>query len=998
MRLKVLSAAASLLAALPGTSLALGLGDIQLKSALNAPLDAEIELVGASADELSGLKVQLASRETFARYGLDYPAFLSGITVRTAKGGDGRTVIQVRSAAPVTEPFVTVLVEANYGRGRQVREYSVLLDPPVFAPPTAAAPAPVAAPVTGTGERSGAVARPAAAVPAPAPAPAAPSTPAAPSPAVKPGGGSYQVHNGDTLSRIAAGVAGAGTTEHRRTMVAIYRGNLSAFEGNMNLLRSGSVLRLPDAASIAAIDPSEASAEIRRQSAAWKGGAGNVAPAGDARLKLVPPSEAGTSSSRPPPPATGSSPAAQQLQQRVSELETQLAESRRLLELRSAELARLQSRPAAAPAATAAPVPPPAPVPAPKAAEPAATPAPATPVAEPAAPATPTPAPEPKKKPSVATPADGTSGSIVDLLKSFWFVPLGLLVLLGVVFGLRRSRSRRESSTDAFTSAVAASDTSREPMPRFDSASSTQPLRTPNIGADDSFLVEESGVNERSAFAAAARSARKVAIDEPAPTVSIPAAEADGAGEQGDAIAEADFHMAYGLYDQAADLVRLAIQREPQRRDLKLKLLEVFFVWGNKTEFLGTASELARSRELAQPGEWEKVVIMGKQLAPDDPLFDSSSTGAAAGGVDLNLEGGQNRIDFDLLGDPSDSPSSGSVDLDIGTAKAPADSSSTTVEKGGLDFAFSDPSRSFEDSQGESVTERQGVQSLREGLDDYAPTINIPGPDGEGPTVEQPQLSETDALRRKVDGAVGKLGGSADQTAELALDDLGLDLGSLDATDGATLDESQVARVLSPPDAPTLIADMDDTIRRQILGASKTDDHATTRIAVPDLSPSESGSWLFDEAGVDPLGATSESQASETQALNTLDMNFGASGETTEQPAGGVDFDVDNLSSATGMHLVPAEGDFGLDLDVGMAEQPDSGEYTKTQRVSVEDLAMQELEPATMSEVGTKLDLARAYMDMGDPDGARSILAEVLSEGSVNQKQEAQRLLDSIPG
>jgi pilus assembly protein FimV len=991
MRLKVLSAAASLVAALPATSLALGLGDIQLKSALNSPLDAEIELVGASAEELSGLKVQLASRDTFARYGLDYPAFLTGITVRTAKGGDGRTVIQLKSTSAITEPFVTVLVEANYGRGRQVREYSVLLDPPVFAPPAAAAPAPVAAAVTGAGERSGGVARPAA--PAPAAAPAAPA--AAPGSS----GGSYQVHKGDTLSGIASGMAGGNAADRRRAMVAIYRGNLSSFDGNMNLLRSGAVLRLPDAATLGSIDPSEASAEIRRQSAAWQGAAA-AAPAGDARLKLVPPSEAGAASTRPGPSAAGN--ANPQLQQRVTELESQLAESRRLLELRSAELARLQAKGSSA-APAPAPVPAPAPAvapPAPKAAEPV------KPAVEPAAQEAPTPAPTPapapaptpKAKPAVEPPAE-SSGSIVDLLKSFWFVPLGLLVLLGAVFGLRRARSRREN-TDAFSSAVAASsDTSREPMPRFDMSSSTQPLRTPNVGADDSFLVEESGVNERSAFAAAARSTRKVAIDEPAPTVSIPAAEAGGGGDHGDAIAEADFHMAYGLYDQAADLVRLAIQREPQRRDLKLKLLEVFFVWGNKSEFLTTAADLAKSRDQAQPGEWEKVVIMGKQLAPDDSLFDSPATGAAAGGVDLNLEGGQNRVDFDLLGDASDAPASDGIDLDIGSAKPAAEGSSTLVESSGIDFAFDDPDAALADSQGESVTARQGVQSMRDDLDGYAPTINIPGPEGEGPTVEQPQLTQTDALRKKLDGAVGKLGTAGEQTAELALDDLGLDLGALDATDGATLDESQVARVLSPPDAPTLIADMDDTIRRQIADAGRLDDHATTRIAAPDLETSESGSWLFNDDGADPLAKTSESPAGETQALHALDMQFGGSGATTEQPAATpVDFDVDNLSSETGMHLVPADGDFGLDLDVGVAERPETADYAQTQRVSAEDLGMQDLEPATMSEVGTKLDLARAYMDMGDPEGARSILAEVLSEGSVNQKQEAQRLLDSIPG
>ena len=95
--------------------------------------------------------------------------------------------------------------------------------------------------------------------------------------------------------------------------------------------------------------------------------------------------------------------------------------------------------------------------------------------------------------------------------------------------------------------------------------------------------------------------------------------------------------------------------------------------------------------------------------------------------------------------------------------------------------------------------------------------------------------------------------------------------------------------------------------------------------------------------------------------------------------------------------------DFNLDLDVGSAEQPVDGEYQRTQRidpmqVSGGDATEQDMEPVTMSEVGTKLDLARAYMDMGDPDGARSILTEVLQEGSASQKQEAQRLIDSIPG
>ena len=86
-----------------------------------------------------------------------------------------------------------------------------------------------------------------------------------------------------------------------------------------------------------------------------------------------------------------------------------------------------------------------------------------------------------------------------------------------------------------------------------------------------------------------------------------------------------------------------------------------------------------------------------------------------------------------------------------------------------------------------------------------------------------------------------------------------------------------------------------------------------------------------------------------------------------------------------------------LDLDVGHGSAQGEGAFAATQKLSSPPI-MNESEPATMSEVGTKLDLARAYMDMGDPEGARSILEEVLAEGSASQKTEARRLVDSLPG
>src|ERR1700761_8935491 len=109
----------------PAASFALGLGEIHLKSALNSPLDAEIDIVGATPEDLSGLKAQLASRDAFTRAGLDYPAYFSGLRLTPEKASDGRNVLHVHSADSVTEPFATLLIEADWARGHVVREYTV---------------------------------------------------------------------------------------------------------------------------------------------------------------------------------------------------------------------------------------------------------------------------------------------------------------------------------------------------------------------------------------------------------------------------------------------------------------------------------------------------------------------------------------------------------------------------------------------------------------------------------------------------------------------------------------------------------------------------------------------------------------------------------------------------------------------------------------------------------------------------------------------------------
>ena len=111
---------------------AIGLGDINLDSALNEPLRAEIELLSATPEELSNLVVSLASAETFDRYGIDRPVYLQESEFNVLSNGPNGPVVQIRSRSPITEPFLTFLVEATWPSGRLLREYTVLVDPPAF--------------------------------------------------------------------------------------------------------------------------------------------------------------------------------------------------------------------------------------------------------------------------------------------------------------------------------------------------------------------------------------------------------------------------------------------------------------------------------------------------------------------------------------------------------------------------------------------------------------------------------------------------------------------------------------------------------------------------------------------------------------------------------------------------------------------------------------------------------------------------------------------------
>jgi pilus assembly protein FimV len=266
--------------------------------------------------------------------------------------------------------------------------------------------------------------------------------------------------------------------------------------------------------------------------------------------------------------------------------------------------------------------------------------------------------------------------------------------------------------------------------------------------------------------------------------------------------------------------------------------------------------------------------------------------------------------------------------------------------------------------------------------------INTGTASPDAPTVEQPQLrsSENATIREKIDAAA-RGGVPADQTAELALDDLGLDLGALEGASDETI-------LQGGPDAPTMLAGMDDETRRLLSSAEEDQDRTQVTPAVTP-NTSESGTWLFTDADLTDLVPEEDRKRSElptqvvTQITQPPRIDPTATGRMQALNTSGLDLDLGNLGENKSSN--------GIDLDVG-SPSVSEGTFVQTQKISQSDVPLPELEPATMSEVGTKLDLARAYMDMGDPEGARSILAEVLAEGSVSQKQEARRLMDTLPG
>lgn len=861
-----------------GMAHALGLGEVSLQSALNQPLSADIELRDIGDLQPSEILAALASPDEFSKVGVERDFFLTDLRFTPIIKPNGKSVIHVSSTKPVREPYLDFLVEVTWPGGRLLREYTLLLDPPLYSPQAAAAAPQLPVAATGAPPARGAD-------PAFAAAPAAlPQSAAAPGPSAAASGTApeYRTSANDTLWGIAERHRVAGSVD--QAMLAIQDLNPHAFfDGNINRLKAGEVLRMPTEQQILRRSRPQAVAEVAAQNAAWRaareGGSAArqldaavrtapdetpaAAPAGD-NLRLVSPGS-GSSASSSEAGADGAAGVkalsdklavtqesldasrreSDELRSRVSDLQAQLDKLQRLIQLKDDQLAKLQAQlgTQGAPAEGSA-------APSPAAGQPTAGGTPnalATPAAAPSgdtalpvaagqpAPAAPVAAAKPEPAKPAATPGrpaavpEAESGPLdamlgMPLLLGAIGSGVLLLLLIALMVSSRRRAARDAELQEAPEGEPEGLPDDAAPGGEFEGAAATPPL------------------DERVAAQAS------------------------------DALGQADMYIAYGRFNQAAERLLAAIDEEPQRTDLRLKLMEVYAELGDREGFVRQEQELREMGAAAAEVE---------QLKRRYPGMAAASLAAVAGQAPQHR---QQDDDFSLDELPFEEP-------------APSAERSRANEFD-LDFEGLLDDLDDQHSQRSSLDEAAHAADLElSGLDDE------PG-------------------RRVARVGLPQAGESADElAADLADFDLELDR-PLPAEQAAAADAG--AFPAAEREAPTPASD------------------APARSA-PAADVELPGKPQPPQPGV------AEDFAAQLQRASAQAQE-GAPSAGAEAPLAG--------------DAQPREEDFDF--------------------LSGTD------------ETATKLDLAHAYLDMGDRDGARDILDEVLAEGDDAQRREARELLAKL--
>jgi pilus assembly protein FimV len=679
--------------AMPGAAHALGLGDIHVDSALNERLAAQIDIVGATDLELNDLRAAVANNETFLRYGADRPAFLSSATFKVTHDGQGRPVLAVRSTEAFTEPLVNFLVDLRWHNGELVRQYTLLLDPagfisaPAPAAPSLPAAPPAATPIVETKTQT--VARQ-----------ADPQTdqpdPASTERAVRKTT-HIKVGAKATLRGVAWRVGERSEPDLQRMMIAIFRANPNAFDGNINRLHRGAVLTIPSHAELAAISRTEAKREIHAQMAAWHTPGRSVAanhatPVTAATAAMAATAAAATSTATTATAttatatttnaatATGASAAAaearpeasgsQALGRRIQSMEQELSQMKGVLQSEHDQMLSLQQQAARAdkPAAGAN-------IEAPRASEAVR--------ANEASRTIETPRTSEAVRASevsrtIETPRavamPQTMGTPRTQLKSGHSALVPILAGLGILAGalgalyfrIRRrvpamtnSRSNgdapiAETLTDTVQGAQAqVLDTPQLPAPERMQDSAQTPAADITQSEVKAILEPESNDATHpmlpvltASLAGRSEIARGAALRS-APHDTTVNLRVDTANLRADTtrldynfvdldMTAQHVQMPSVLNEHAvvkerrtnlADVLKLAIEREPDRHDLRMKLLELYYAAAatNRQAFLDVVQKFARDRDYLQTDQWDKIAFMGRQIASENPMFADES-------------------------------------------------------------------------------------------------------------------------------------------------------------------------------------------------------------------------------------------------------------------------------------------------------------------------------------------------------------------------------------
>jgi pilus assembly protein FimV len=871
-------AAASALSS--GMAHALGLGELTLKSTLNQPLVAEIELLDVKDLTAAEVVPSLASAEDFAKAGVDRQAFLNDLTFTPVLNAGGKSVLRVTSSKPLSEPMVKFLVQVMWPNGRLLRDYSVLLDPSKFSPQTADA----------------------AAQPAPSQTITAPTTGATHST-------QYTTTPRDTLWEIAAKARTGGSVQ--QTMLAIQALNPDAFiGGNINRLKTGQVLRLPDSVQSTALPQSKAIAEVAAQNEAWRQGRryvakpgtgqqqldatnrgrGNTGAAQNAQdnLSLV---SAESAKSRGKGPAGDAKALSnklavtqesldttrrdnEELKSRMSDLQSQLDKLQKLIELKNNQLAKLQAEGAgAAPAANAAAPAVPA-ITAELAATPPATPAEAAPTPESAiAPPAETPVVEPVVAPKPPVDDEKTFNELLTNPILLGLVGGGVVVLLLLLLLLARRRKAQQEAEKHLRMARALSEEQEFSAEQDLPESSFEGLETPAA----SVKLNTPAPAPAPAPVVAPVVAPIVMAEPIAAPLVAPAAE-----RSDDVLDKAQSHINAGRLNQAAALLEEGVSLEPQRSDLRLKLMEVYGQQGDRDAFVG------QERQLVANGDNFAKVEELKSRFPAMAVV--AATGLAAAAVAAELDA---QYVKDLLLDEPEAPAPAPVEDDLDSA---------------FDLSLDD-------------------------LDNITPVEPAPVVEPEAP-VELDEFPADDDL--SFESVLQQQTDIKENLDDLSDFDLDLDLGAEPAPavdladDDFLLDLDEGVKDL-PPVEPPVVAD----------------------VPQDDLElPADFDLSLADEMDSNPA-AEPDAFAAELDDVNA---------------------ELDRLSQTIAEPTF-TEADAAIGGDLG----EDDFDFL-----------------AGTDEAATKLDLAQAYIDMGDSDGARDILNEVASEGSEAQKKEAQEMLSHL--